>query len=59
MFWTLVFIMIVNGEPEVQNIGTYQSMNDCFHEREKLASKLDGMNGHFPVNYQAVCILSE
>ena len=59
MFWTLVFIAIVNGEARVETIGTFDGIRECFFAREDFAANLGSYDGYFPKNMQAVCILSE
>lgn len=34
--WTLVFIWISNGEPDIRKVGTYPDMYECFTEYDKL-----------------------
>mgnify|MGYP005995312565 FL=1 len=34
--WTLVFIWIFNGEPEVRKVGEYPDMYECFAEYDML-----------------------
>ena len=34
--WTLVFIWLYNGEPEVRKIGEYTDMYQCFAEYDML-----------------------
>jgi hypothetical protein len=60
--WVLVFIALTfHGHPEVQEVGRYDSMTECFMVREKLALDVGGdpATGHFPKGMQAVCIPHE
>ena len=34
--WTLVFIWLYNGEPEVKKVGVYPDMYQCFKEFDNL-----------------------
>ena len=57
--WVLVFIALTfHGHPEVQEVGRYASMTECFMVREELALDVGGDpgTGHFPKGMQAVCI---
>ena len=59
MEWVLVLITLTfHGHPEVQEVGRYSSMIECFQVREKLALDVGGdpATGHFPEGMQAVCI---
>ena len=59
MEWVLVLITLTfHGHPEVQEVGRYASMTECFMVREELALDLgsDPATGHFPEGMQAVCI---
>ena len=60
--WVLVFIALTfHGHPEVQEVGRYASMTECFMVREELALDVGGdpATGHFPKGMQAVCIPHE
>ena len=53
MNWVLVLVALTfHGHPQVQEIGRYDSMVECFDAREKLVDKV----GKPIVNYQAICI---
>jgi len=57
--WVLVLITLTfHGHPEVQEVGRYDDMIECFFVREKLAIDVGGdpQTGHFPEGMQAVCI---
>lgn len=59
MTWVLVFITLTfHSQPEVQEVGRYDSMIECFMVREQLALDVGGdpATGHFPNGTQAVCI---
>ena len=36
LMWTLVFIWIYNGEPNIRKVDTYPDMYECFTEYDKL-----------------------
>jgi len=60
--WVLVLIVLTfHGHPEVEEVGRYDSMIECFMVREKLALDLGGdpATGYFPKGMQAVCIPHE
>ena len=62
MEWVLVLITLTfHGHPEVQEVGRYASMTECFMVREELALDVGGdpATGHFPKGMQAVCIPHE
>lgn len=55
--WVLVLITLTfHGHPIAEEIGRYDDMIECFWHREELALELGRIDGHFPVNTQAVCI---
>ena len=54
--WTLVFILFVEGTLETHVINTYETMYDCFNDREQLSITAGGKDGYFPENMQAVCV---
>lgn len=56
MKWVLVLIVIANGEVHTDYIGHYESMTDCFVERELLAFDAGGEEGYFPPGIQGICI---
>lgn len=57
--WTLVFIYLYNTEPFVIKYDTYESMYDCFGQREVLAFEVGGKDGYFPSGQQALCIYTD
>ena len=57
--WTLVFIIIAEVEVEAYNVGTYDTMYECFANREQLAITAGGKRGHYPTNMQGICIKRE
>ena len=54
--WTLVFLVFIGGELESKVLDTYESMYDCFNNREALSFEVGGQDGYFPPNSQAICI---
>jgi len=52
MKWILVYLTVALGEPSIDAYAEYDSMNECFDEREFLVESI----GRPIVNYQAVCI---
>lgn len=34
--WTLVFIWLYNGEPEIRKVGVFDNMYSCFQEYDNL-----------------------
>lgn len=57
--WTLVYIIISASSVEAIDIGKYDTMNDCFQEREilvKLASIASEDKERLPPGLQAVCV---
>lgn len=54
--WSLVYIFFIAGTPQVQFMGNYETMFNCFEDREILSQDVGGIEGHFPPGSQAVCI---
>jgi hypothetical protein len=54
--WTLVFILFVEGTLESHVINTYETMYDCFDNREQLSIATGGSDGYFPPDMQAICV---
>jgi hypothetical protein len=52
MTYVLVLITLFVS-PETQYVGEYQTLSDCFAEREELVKSI----GRPIINYQAVCII--
>ena len=57
--WTLVFIVLIGTKVDANIVGNYESMYDCFDNREQLAVTAGGKNGYFPESMQAVCVYRE
>lgn len=58
--WTLVFIVLMENEVVATNIGTYNTMYECFADREQLAVTAGGdYSGHYPLGMQGICIQRE
>lgn len=57
--WTLVFIVLMENEVVATNIGTYDTMYECFANREDLAVTAGGNKGYYPLNMQGICIQRE
>ena len=52
MKWILVHIMLTShGHPLVEELGRFDSMNECFVVREAFVEQQGD-----PVGYQAICI---
>lgn len=54
--WTLVFLVFSDGILEPTVIDTYETMYECFGEREKLSYEVGGEQGYFPLDSQAICV---
>jgi len=39
--------------------GVFDDMIECFYAREQLSTEVGGGDGYFPVNMQAVCVLTD
>jgi hypothetical protein len=52
MKWVLIFIGLTGKDVVVAEVGVYNALDLCFHEREVI---VEGM-GRPIINYQAVCI---
>jgi|TARA_B100000925_G_scaffold156680_1_gene117657 hypothetical protein len=63
MKWMLVYIMIAGNEPIAVNaMGPFvyfDTMTECFFQREKLSETIGGRDGHFPPGRQAICVRME
>lgn len=52
----LILLMVVSpGEVQAKNLGSFQTMNQCFEARELIVKNI----GRPIVNYQAVCVLQK
>jgi hypothetical protein len=38
------------------NVGTYETMYECFSNREQLAITAGGKDGHYPTDMQGICV---
>lgn len=54
--WTLVFIVFMEDELVSTNVGTYETMYECFGNREQLAITAGGKDGHYPADMQGICV---
>lgn len=55
--WVLVFIAFVDQEEVVAStIGTYETMHECFSNRDMLSETAGKGNGYFYSGSQAICI---
>jgi hypothetical protein len=57
--WTLVFIILMENEVVATNVGTYNTMYECFANREQLAITAGGEKGYYPLDMQGICIQRE
>jgi len=57
--WTLVFIVMMENEVIATNIGTYDTMYECFANWTDLSVTAGGEKGYYPANMQAVCVKRE
>jgi hypothetical protein len=57
--WTLVFLVFVEGVLQATAVATYETMYDCFMDREQLVVTAGGIDGRFPPNMQSICIYRE
>lgn len=50
----------MENEVVATNVGTYNTMYECFADREQLAVTAGGEgNGYFPLDMQGICIQRE
>ena len=55
--WTLVFLIFQStGELEATAVENYQTIYECFADREQLATTAGGDNGYFPPGMQGICV---
>lgn len=54
--WTLVFLIFISGELESHVVGSYETMYECFSQREVLSFDLGSSDGYFPLDTQAICV---
>jgi len=54
--WMLVFIYFYDAVPYVEKVSGHDSMVECFHAREALASEVGKGAGYFKPGQQAICI---
>jgi len=52
MEWILFVIILTFDGPQYEMLGTFDSMEDCFEQRELVVKEL----GKPIINYQAVCV---
>jgi len=55
MKWILVYITMSASTPDINAFAEYDTMEECFHERDVLVEAL----GRPIVNYQAVCVQAD
>jgi len=53
MIYVLVLIGVLNSTAEVETLGTFTTMQECFQAREQVVESI----GRPIINYQAVCVL--
>ena len=51
----LILIIMFNGHPEAENIGSFDDMHDCNEARIQIFKRI----GVPAKNYQAVCLMQE
>jgi hypothetical protein len=57
MKWILVVIFFINGEPVVQNVGEFPTIEDCFWAREWTIDNLHELDEFDnPINGQSICV---
>jgi len=55
--WILIYIFVLQGNPEVVIHGKYSTLLECFESREKLAVDVGGdFPGYFPNNSRGICV---
>jgi len=60
MEWVLVYIALTaHGHPIAKEYGRFDTVNECFIAREKLALEKGAKDEYFPIGTQAVCIRYE
>jgi len=59
MKWILIFITYWDGQIMTVGNGVFDTMTDCFFAREQLSAEVGGANGYFPINMQAVCVVTD
>lgn len=56
MKWLLVYLFWNGAELYSEQIDVYETMEQCFLEREALSYDLGGEQGYYPINHQALCV---
>lgn len=59
MKWLLVYMFWDGSTLLTEQINIHETMEQCFVEREALASDLGGEQGYYPINHQAICVKIE
>ena len=59
MKWVLIFITYWDGQIMTVGNGVFDDMIECFYAREQLSTEVGGGDGYFPINMQAVCVLTD
>ncbi len=54
--YMLVSIAILAGSPLIEAWSTYDSLEQCFDQREALLVNAKHYDGYFPANTQVICI---
>ena len=57
--WTLVYIVFIGGVLESTVVDTYETMYECFTNREALSYEVGKSDGYFKSGSQAVCVYRE
>ena len=55
MKWLLIYLTLTGDRVDVNKMGAYATMDECFDARERLVEVI----GRPIVNYQAVCVIEE
>ena len=58
MKWVLIYIVINGPMTDVQRVGAFDSMTECFHIREDIKASVTKQE-LFPPGHQAVCIRAQ
>ena len=55
MKWLLIYLALTGDRVDVNKMGAYATMDECFDARDRLVEVI----GRPIVNYQAVCVIQE
>jgi len=59
MAWLLILVTYWDSQIMTVGNGVFETHMECFTAREQLSFDVGGQHGHFPPNFQAICMRIE